>query len=147
MTVGEKYTGRAERDGADTLGYLWLLLVFLYFLLFAPRLLKYFCFCIPLIMSSCAVDGCKTRSGRNNKLSLFKLPKEQATRQTWISFCARDIDLQFEHAAICEKHFEEKYFRNTNLMKRSFGIPCRISSKMELFQRCRRRAWGKITCI
>ena len=66
-------------------------------------------------MPSCAVDGCKVRSGRDDKLSLFKFPKERATREAWISFCAKDIYYQFEHAAICEKHFEAKYFTETNL--------------------------------
>ena len=80
-------------------------------------------------MPSCAVDGCKARSGRDDKLSLFKFPKERATREAWISFCAKDIYYQFEHAAICEKHFEAKYFRDTNLIKRSLGIKCRMFLK------------------
>ena len=81
-------------------------------------------------MPSCAVEGCKARSGRDEKLSLFKFPKERATREAWISFCARDTCCQFEHEAVCEKHFEAKYFRDTtNLIKRSLGIKCRMFLK------------------
>ena len=80
-------------------------------------------------MPSCAVDGCKRRSDRDKNVSLSKFPKQQATRQAWIRFCARVPDIRFEHAAICEKHFEEKEFRETNLMKRSFEISCRMFLK------------------
>ena len=123
MTVGVKYTGRADWHSWIFRDYY---LVFDAFFYLGRDFLELFYFCIHLIMPSCAVDGCKTRSDRVKNVSLFKFPKQEATRQAWIRFCARDTDIRFENAAICEKHFEEKEFRNTNLMKRSFGIPCRM---------------------
>ena len=61
----------------------------------------------------------------------FALPKNIERRATWKQRCGRAETLDYKVAQICSKHFAEEDMDTTCLLKRKFGMKCRMFLKSD----------------
>ena len=57
----------------------------------------------------CCVTECTSNYNRNDKISVFRLPKDPDERKRWIQCIPRDNIPDNSNTVVCVKHFPEGY--------------------------------------
>lgn len=85
-------------------------------------------------MPYCAVAKCYSsnrQSSSKQNFSFFVFPNDSKRRAEWIHRCGRADPINPRTARICSKHFQDEDFYPTTIMKRSFGIKCKLLLKQD----------------
>ncbi|GFN93906.1 THAP domain-containing protein 11 [Plakobranchus ocellatus] len=57
----------------------------------------------------CCVTGCRSNYDSNDKITVFRLPRDKEERQGWKKAIPRDNILDHPNTVVCIKHFPEEF--------------------------------------
>ena len=72
--------------------------------------------------TTCAVFGCHSVYEKGVKITFHTFPKDEDTRQKWITACRRGDFINPTAAHMCNRHFEDNAYER-NLMYELLEIP------------------------
>ena len=61
------------------------------------------------MVRKCCVTGCRGNYDEQNKVRVFRLPKDQDEREQWLKVIPRDNTPDHPNTVVCERHFPLGY--------------------------------------
>lgn len=75
----------------------------------------------------CCVPGCKIRYNADEKVSLFRFPKNEDFREKWLRYIHRDGYQICDSSRVCIKHFSERFIIREDVMTKPDGTILRVA--------------------
>ncbi|KAG8180952.1 hypothetical protein JTE90_024701 [Oedothorax gibbosus] len=63
------------------------------------------------MVNTCVVPGCRGNYDKNEKVTLFRFPKDKFQLQKWVSTIPRENFTPSKHSRVCLRHFKEEEIR------------------------------------